>query len=34
MQRALQAWPAMAQGDMEATMMTLHTKTSSGPGPA
>jgi PTH1 family peptidyl-tRNA hydrolase len=34
MQRALQAWPAMAQGDMEAAMMTLHTKTSSGPGPA
>ena len=34
MRRALQAWPAMAQGDMEAAMMTLHTKTSSGPGPA
>jgi PTH1 family peptidyl-tRNA hydrolase len=37
--RALSAWPAIAQGDMEDAMMTLHTmnkdsKTSSGPGPA
>jgi PTH1 family peptidyl-tRNA hydrolase len=37
--RALEAWPAIAQGDMEDAMMTLHTtnkdsKTSSGPGPA
>ena len=34
MHRALKAWPAIAQGDMEGAMMTLHTKTSSGPGPA
>ena len=39
MLRALKAWPAIAQGDMEDAMMTLHTmtkesKTSSGPGPA
>ena len=37
--RGLEAWPAIAQGDMEDAMMTLHTmnkdsKTSSGPGPA
>jgi len=37
--RALKAWPAIAQGDMEDAMMTLHTlnkdsKPSSGPGPA
>ena len=37
--RALEAWPAIAQGDMEDAMMTLHTmnkerKTSSGPGSA
>jgi len=37
--RALEAWPAIARGDMEDAMMTLHTtnkesKTSSGPGPA
>ncbi len=36
---ALDAWPAIAQGDMESAMMALHTtikdlKTSSGPGPA
>ena len=39
MHRALEAWPAIAQGDMEGAMMALHTmnkdsKTSSGPGPA
>ena len=34
MQRGLMAWPDIAQGDMEAAMMALHTKTSSGPGPA
>jgi PTH1 family peptidyl-tRNA hydrolase len=34
MHRALKAWPAIAQGDMEGAMMTLHTKTSNGPGPA
>jgi len=32
--RALEAWPAIAQGDMEGAMMALHTKTSSGPGSA
>jgi PTH1 family peptidyl-tRNA hydrolase len=37
--RALEAWPAIAHGDMEDAMMTLHTtnkesKTSSGPGSA
>ena len=39
MRRALEAWPAIALGDMESAMMSLHTthkdsKTSSGPGPA
>ncbi len=32
--RALQAWPSISSGDMEAAMMALHTKTSSGPAPA
>jgi PTH1 family peptidyl-tRNA hydrolase len=34
MHRALTAWPAIAQGDMEGAMMTLHTNTSIRPGPA
>jgi len=32
--RAIAAWPSIAAGDMEAAMLALHTKTSSGPGPA
>jgi PTH1 family peptidyl-tRNA hydrolase len=32
--RALDAWPAIARGDMEGAMLTLHTRISGGPGPA